>query len=278
MKKIVALLVLSLTLFSCNKQETTSFMSFNIRYDNKNDKENWWGYRKNDVVAQIEDYHPDFLGIQEGLHHQIQFLDKQLPSYQFTGSGRDDGAQKGEYAAIFYKTQKFQLLESSIFWLSTTPDTVSIGWDAALPRIATYGHFIDKSSKEHIHIFNTHFDHLGVLAREKSAKLILQKIIDLELEKEKLVVMGDLNALPEETPVTVLKGLLKDSFNLTSSKLDSAGTFNGFKKDSISEKRIDYIFTLNLDVKHYENIDKKRPNGLWVSDHMAVFIETTKRK
>lgn len=247
-------------------------MSFNIRYDNKNDQENWWGHRKGDVVTQIKDYDPDFLGIQEGLHHQVEYLSKQLSSYQFVGKGRDDGKQKGEYSAIFYKDQKFTLLKTTTFWLSTTTDTVSVGWDAALPRIATYGQFENKRSGEHIYVFNTHFDHLGKVARKKSAELILQKIKEFGLEHKKVVVMGDLNAVPGEDPIEVFRKELYDGFSFSSFS-GPKGTFNAFKKDEISDKRIDYIFTKNLEQKTYKHIDTKRPNGLWVSDHLAVYVE-----
>lgn len=272
MRKIAILTIVVFTFLGCSKP-VISLMSFNIRYDNTNDQENWWGHRKEDVVAHIKMQKPDFLGIQEGLHHQVQHLSKQLPSFHFVGHGRDDGKEKGEYSAIFYQHQKFKLLKTITFWLSTTPDTVSVGWDAALPRIVTYGSFESKRNGKQIHVFNAHFDHLGKVARERSAELILEKIKEFGLEHEKVVVMGDLNSVPGENPIKLLKEQLHDGFSV--SKFDSGpeGTFNGFKKDTVSNKRIDYIFTKNLKQRKYKHIDTKRPNGLWVSDHLAVYVE-----
>lgn len=42
-------------------------MTFNIRYDNPDDDENWWGNRKQELVQLIDYYNPEFLGIQERL-------------------------------------------------------------------------------------------------------------------------------------------------------------------------------------------------------------------
>ena len=56
------------------------------------------------------------------------------------GSGRD-GGNNGEYCAIYYKNNKFKLEKDETFWLSETPELPSIGWDAALNRIATVGVF-----------------------------------------------------------------------------------------------------------------------------------------
>ena len=88
-----------------------------------------------------------------------------LTEYNYVGVGRDDGKTKGEYSAIFYKKDELRLIEESTFWLSETPENVSVGWDAALPRICTYALFEHQESKRKYWHFNTHFDHMGVSAR-----------------------------------------------------------------------------------------------------------------
>ena len=79
-----------------------------------------------------------FIGIQEGLIHQVEFLDSKMNDYKYVGVGRDDANRKGEYCAIFFNEKKYKLLKNSTFWLSENPNEVSIGWDAALERICTY--------------------------------------------------------------------------------------------------------------------------------------------
>ncbi len=271
MRKLLVLFVL-LTITACSKPRV-SVMSFNIRYDNKNDNENWWEHRKDEVAKHILNKSPDFLGIQEGLAHQVDFLDKELSDYKFIGVGRDDGKKRGEYTAIFYTSHRFELISTETFWLSTSPDSVSVGWDAALPRIATYGHFKDKLSSKEIHVINTHFDHQGTNAREESAQLILQMIKDFDIENKKLILMGDLNATPTEKPIQILSKELDDGKENTSNFKGPEGTFTGFEKDLNATKRIDYIFSKNLRIRAYDHLDIKRSNGLWVSDHHAIFSE-----
>ena len=112
-------------------------MTYNIRYNNPNDNENWWENRKEEVVHMIKYYHPDIFGIQEGLNDQVNYLNNSLPNYSYTGVGRDDGKEKGEYTAIFYNSDKFELINSKTYWLSNTPNKVSVGWDASMERITT---------------------------------------------------------------------------------------------------------------------------------------------
>lgn len=248
-------------------------MSFNIRYDNINDKENQWDYRKQEVAKHILGNQPDFLGIQEGLYTQVSFLKEQLTFYKFIGKGRDDGKKKGEFSAIFYNSERFELLNTETFWLSKTPDSISKGWDAALPRIATYGYFKEKHTGKEVHVINTHFDHRGITARIESAKLIVKKIKQMDLLREKLILMGDLNANPDDTPIRIFSENLDDAKSISKSFNGPEGTFNGFEKDMESTNRIDYIFTKNFKINRYQHLDAKRSNGLWVSDHHAVMAE-----
>ena len=275
--KILVRKILPLILLLINIQlqsQSITVMTFNIRYDNANDNENWWDNRKDEVVNLIEYYHPDFLGIQEGLNHQVKFIRENTTNYRSIGVGRDDGKKKGEFSAIYYDATKFELIEQITFWLSEDPDTISIGWDAALERICTYGKFKDKSTSEILYIFNTHFDHKGEKSRIMSTKLILNKIEEYSSENSKVVVMGDLNSEPRDEPILNLKTKFDDAMAISAKKFyGPIGTFNNFDTKLIPNKRIDYIFTQNLNVISYRHIDDRRKNNLWVSDHLPVLIE-----
>lgn len=267
--KLIALLVLAT--LSLNAQK--SIMSYNIRYNNPKDTENWWENRKQDVVQMIQYYSPDILGIQEGLNDQVKYLDTTLINYSFVGVGRGDGNQVGEYAALFFNTNTIELVETKTFWLSEKTDTVSIGWDAAMERIVTYGQFKDKSTMDTIHVFNCHYDHLGEVARENSSKLVLRLIKKMKIEDERIAVIGDLNCLPNTTPIQILKTKLEDSFESSKTRpYGPTGTFNGFNSEEKIISRIDYILTRNIVVNSYTNIDDRRKNNLLLSDHLPVFI------
>jgi len=192
-------------------------MTYNIRYDNPNDGDNWWQNRKSEVVKLINYYQADFLGVQEALHTQVEYISDNTPQYNYIGVGRDDGKMKGEYTALYFDSSKFELIKEETFWLSDNPDQVSVGWDASMERICTYGQFADKVTDNEYYVFNAHFDHRGPLARENSAKLIVKKIIELGIQHEKIIVMGDFNCLPDSKPITAFKSELNDAGALSTS-------------------------------------------------------------
>jgi len=273
MRKYIYTLLFLAQIFPLVLLGQTSVMSYNIRHDNSSDNENSWENRKNEVAGLIEYYHPDFLGIQEGLHKQVDFIQKNTSNYKYIGVGRD-GGKKGEYSAIYYNTTKFELIAQNTFWLSDRPNKISIGWDAALPRICTYGKFKNKLTNDSIHIFNTHFDHIGVKARKKATKLILKKIIEYKLNNANVIVMGDLNSTPMSEPIAIFSKELDYGFKNSLKKFyGPLGTFNGFNNCLEIKNRIDYIFTKNITVLSYRHIDDKRVNNLYISDHFPVLIE-----
>ena len=128
-----------LTITSSIYSQQHTIISYNIRYDNNWDIENSWEIRRSNIIQMLIQYSPSIIGIQEGLLNQVQYIDSSLINYDYVGVGRDDGKEKGEFCAIYFDTTRYVLLKNSTFWLSETPDTISVGWDAALERICTYG-------------------------------------------------------------------------------------------------------------------------------------------
>jgi len=251
-----------------------SIISYNIRYDNNWDIENSWKIRRNKISKILVQYSPSIIGIQEGLLNQVQYIDSSLIDYDYVGVGRDDGKKKGEFCAIYFDTTRYVLLKNSTFWLSETPDTISVGWDAALERICTYGLFKDRITKEEFWVFNTHFDHIGVVAREKSSELILKRINKINHQSLPVILMGDFNSIPNSSPVKEIKTELSDALQISLEKLQGPrGTFNGFNEDLPIEKRIDYIFTNDLKVLSYTHINDRLNNNRHISDHLPVMIK-----
>ena len=246
-------------------------MSYNIKYDNVNDTINNWNDRKEAMVKLLNHYAPSFVGMQEVLHNQLTFLDEQLPSHTYIGVGRDDGKQKGEYAPIFYNTTEFDVLTSDTFWLSTTPEVISVGWDASMERICTFGLFEHKATKQKVWVYNTHFDHIGEEARAKSAELIAKKIKENTKENLPIVLMGDLNLPPKSAPIQFLQQQFSDGQTSTENSFyGPTGTFSGFDHSKVLDMRIDYIFTDLLEVEDYIHIDDRMENNKHISDHLPV--------
>src|SRR5687767_14639720 len=118
--------------------QTLNIGTFNIRYDNPRDSGNLWKDRA-PVVANLIRFHEfDIFGTQEGLKNQLDDIANALPEYSWYGIGRDDGKEKGEYSAIYYKKDKFRSLQSGTFWLSPTPEKPGPGWDARLNRVCSW--------------------------------------------------------------------------------------------------------------------------------------------
>lgn len=274
--KHVATLALILIGFIGHAQKIKA-MTYNIKYDNKNDTINNWNDRKEKMVQLLTHYNPSFVGIQEGLHNQVIYLDKNLENYSYVGVGRDDGKQKGEYSAIFFNKNKYKVLESNTFWLSETPSKISVGWDASMERICSYALFQNKKTEQKIMVFNTHFDHIGTLARKNSAKLIVEIIKKKNTHNAPVILMGDFNLTPSQEAVATIKSTFKDSY--TTSKKEPygpKGTFNGFT-DRVMKNRIDYIFVHGFDVASVMHIDDKMDNNKHISDHIPVLATLIKK-
>lgn len=259
--------------FTLSYSQSMKIMTYNIKYHGSWVKENVWDDRKETMVEQILHYSPEVLGVQEAVKSQMKYLSKNLPNYSYIGIGRD-GKKKGEFSAVFYDTTKLTVLRQSTFWLSAKPDEISKGWDAALNRICTYGLFQVKNTKKLFWIFNTHFDHVGKEARTNSGKLILEKINKLNSGNYPVVLTGDLNALPDSPPISVLNSELNDAYKVSAkAPYGPKGTFNGYNAEKIPETRIDYIFVKELNVKSLTHIDDRLDDYNFISDHFPVMVE-----
>lgn len=224
--------------------EPLRVMSYNIRLDLKSDGENRWEGRRDQFIGQIALMRPEILGLQEVVPRQKRDLEKALPSYEFLGVARDDGKEAGEFSNLAVLRSAFRVRSSGTFWLSETPDKPSKGWDAAFPRIATWARLTGGDGQRFL-VLNTHFDHVGVIARLQAARQIEAFLAASRRPGEAIIMTGDLNSLPDSPALAALTG---GTVSLRDSRLDSAtpalgpaGTFNAFEALPRESRRIDYI-------------------------------------
>ncbi|WP_317133636.1 endonuclease/exonuclease/phosphatase family protein [Flavobacterium tiangeerense] len=250
-------------------------MTYNIRLDIDSDKENDWTHRKDFFNGQIRFYAPDIFGIQEAKPNQVLDIATALPQYSYVGIGRD-GVGKGESSNIFYAKGIFKVIESNTFWLSATPESISMGWDAACNRVCSYALLKNKQTNNMIWVFNTHLDHIGEDARTKGLDLILSKIEKLNTNKYPVVLMGDFNSEPETERIIKLKKIMNDAKSISKEKpFGPYGTFNNFKYNEASTHLIDYIFLSKsnvITVQKYAVLSDAK-DLKYPSDHFPVFIE-----
>lgn len=196
-----------------------------------------------------------------------------LLEYAFVGVGREDGKEKGEYSAIFYRKNKFELVKQSTFWLSETPDTPgSKSWDAAITRIVTLAVLKEIASSKAFIMLNTHFDHIGQQARLNSAIFIkgLIKGISNPESSMPVIVSGDFNSTPKEPPYQNM--INNAGIQLIDSRpADSkTGTFCGFEVNAIECKTIDFIFHSTHWKTHSYQVILDHVGKYYPSDHLPV--------
>ncbi len=257
-------------------------ISYNIRYPNPGDGDNVWDYRRPLVASILQFHEADLIGVQEAHRRQLEEITTDVPGFGWFGVCRDDGLDNpqpdNEFSAIIYRLDRFDRLDGNTFWLSETPDEVSKGWDAAFPRIVTWAKFKDKQTGKIFFHFNTHFDHMGVTARNESAKLILKKIESIAGNLP-VILTGDFNCGENEAPYQTITSPvsyhLSDAMKISKTKHHGPSTtFAGdFRISGLIDHRIDFLFVNNnVDVLRHA-ILADNWNGVLASDHLPVLAE-----
>ncbi len=280
MKTILLAAVFAIAIMNVATAQSISVMTWNIRYNNPGDGVNAWPHRKDWVAEIISGNEVDIAGFQEVLAGQFDDLKQRLPEMEAYGVGRDDGKMAGEFSPVFYRRDRFELIEKSTFWLSPSPDVPgSKGWDAALPRIASWLKLKDRQSGTVFYVVNTHFDHKGTQARTESAALIVRQLRD-QFSGHSVVLTGDFNTTPGTPPYQTLidadsAGLvmLTDTFQHSSFEPEGPNsTWNGFQA-IVPGQRIDFIFTsASVKVQNLRILTDQR-DGRFPSDHLPVVSE-----
>lgn len=267
-----------LTIFVCRVDMFAidiKVITFNIRYDSGRDGVNCWQNRKELLQGFLLVQNADIVCLQEVLHHQYTYLIDQMESYGAVGNGRNDGKTKGEYAPIFYKISKYDLIDNGMFWLSEDPTKVgSIGWDAKQPRIATWAKLKEKEGGKTFFVINTHFDDIGRVARQKSTDLIMEWISQFDVP---VILTGDLN---DDSQSTLYEKLSSDTNGLQDAHVfakDHLGvnyTFHGFGRISNEHRtKIDYIFVKGAsELKSEEILEESNEPGAFLSDHNPIIV------
>lgn len=283
MRRIILLSLISLCLLA--KGQTLNYGTFNIRNSNgdRNDPERCWNVRRDRVAQFVLDQQLSIVGMQEVLHDQLTDLQRLLPDYDYEGVGRDDGKRKGEYTPIFWRRADWEKQNGGTFWLSTTPDVVgSVGWDAALTRIATYVLLRHRQTGRQLMCINTHFDHVGHQARQESAHLILLKAKEivnaasssLNSQTIPFVLTGDFNIAMNDAAYHVITH--DATFPILDTYMQGAPhegpfyTWHDYGRISVGQaSKIDYIFASpSISVlRTFIQQDDRSEHPLHLSDH-----------
>lgn len=271
MKRLIYLLA-AVAFTACGSATSLSVMTFNMRYDNPEDGQNNWRFRRERIAGVIKAQEVDVLGTQELLSNQFNDLSGLLTGYQGVGVGRLDGAESGEYCAVFFRKDRFTLLDSGTFWLSETPEVVgSLGWDGACERIATWVVLRDRDGRE-LFFIDTHLDHVGQVARDEGVSLLMKRIETLSGGRP-VILTGDFNSEPGSSVVAHVQkdGVLCDAKAIAAQRSGTDWSFSDFGQIPEAERPLlDYIFVSgDIEAVRYEVLPDTFDGG-YVSDHAPV--------
>ena len=271
-----------------------SVMTFNLRYGTAKDGENAWEHRRDLLVQTLADYQPNVIGTQEGLDFQLAYITSKLPRYRHFGVSRR-GDTTDEHSAILYDASRLSLEEGGNFWLSETPDLpASKSWDSSHSRMVTWAKLAISDHDRGFYCLNTHFDHRSETARQRSARLVLERTRGLDPHLP-LFITGDFNTIHGEKTWNIFVG--REALDGESGELIDAWseapirtggvmtTFHGFKGEAVESRRwqdnrwlngaqhIDWILCRpGVRVKSAEIVTANQ-NGRYPSDHYPVYVE-----
>ena len=251
-------------------REPMTVMSFNIRYATPKDGENQWANRRTMLVEMLREQDADLIGLQEALASQIDDMLAALPDYAAVGVGRDDGRAKGEFSAILFRRERFRVADAGTFWFSDTPEVPgSKSWGNNVTRICTWARLIDRDGLG-LYVYNLHLDHESQPSRERSTRLLRERIDARPIPTEPVVITGDFNVGEENPALAVLKGPFLDTFRVVKPAETTVGTFTAFTFGRTGGPKIDYVFvqpgTAVLDAE----IVRFSRNERYPSDHFPV--------
>ncbi|MBK7403221.1 MAG: endonuclease/exonuclease/phosphatase family protein [Phycisphaerales bacterium] len=267
-------------------------VTFNVRYGTAADGEDAWPHRADMATGLVGRLDGDVIGLQEALRFQLDAFEAAMPGYAEVGVGRDDGATKGEYAALLVRTSRFAIDASGTFWLSDTPEAVaSRSWGNGITRVCTWARLVEKKTGDAVYVFNVHLDHQSQPSRERAAELIAARIGAREHTENPVVLMGDFNAGEANPALQYLRGererasesqawpeytppqspALTDTFRAIHPDATEVGTFNGFKAGATNGEKIDHILVSPGAHVLDAGIDRSETDGRYPSDHFAVW-------
>lgn len=255
-------------------QPVLRVMSFNIRVNTATDGNNAWPHRRDIAAAAVRFHQADLVGLQEAYADMANDMQHRLPGYRWVGAGTADGKAAGAINAIMWRESRLELLQWETIWLSQTPDSPGTGWDGAFPRTATHAHMRERVTNTELHVFNVHFDHEGVVAREESARLLAERVNALP-HGSRVILLGDFNCDECAAPTLTLtrKTGLRDAREISlAGHYGPTGSFTGFAGPQYTGPRLDHILVQGLTVQQH-GILPDHHDGRLPSDHFPVLAE-----
>jgi endonuclease/exonuclease/phosphatase family metal-dependent hydrolase len=257
-------------------------LSCNIRQPLEEDAKagNGWNDRRELCADVIAAHDGDIVCLQECRANQLAYLKERLPefdSYALSGPSPEFTPNN----AILYDRERYELISAGGFWLSETPHVAgSMSWDCASPRHTTWVHLRERSTGRELRVWNAHLDHMGHVAREEQAKLLVEGISAMDAAGVPQILAGDLNAYDGHPAISVLKaGGFRDTYEAVHGPGDPGFTFHGFagkrRRTDGPGRKIDWVFTRGEFEMHGASIIRDGRDGRYPSDHYFIAADVS---
>ena len=283
-------------------------ISYNVKTENgaaQSGVSSSWDTRVAMLKEFVTKYMPDSIGMQEVTPTWRSYMDSQIfdsSIYAGVGVARTTDESKAlEQCTIYYRKDKYTLVDSGTFWLSDTPDVVGSKYEECeYPRICTYVVLKNKTTGEKYIHMNTHLAHeggdIGRQLRAKQIGVMFNKLYELGTDIP-VVITGDFNqrkttskgkndavyklmvglksfTLPDGTPYT-FKNLADSRLNAHDSmSASTTATMVKYYNTSYNPiyEPIDYCFYSSdkLEALSYFTLLSPNSNGEYMSDHLPV--------
>jgi len=301
MKNLIAITVVSIiACLGCRVSAETPLPlrvgSYNIRNSGGDKgKANDWKLRRGDMAALMKKLDLDVVGLQEVMPDQADYLCSQFTNFTMVGEYRN-GPRRGEASSVFFRKDRFEMLQQGTFWLSETPEVVaSISWNSRCTRVCTWVRLQDRKTGRKFCFANTHLDHVSAEARLGGMKLIAKRMKDFSAGLP-VIFTGDHNCVEHSAPAQYMAKVLRNAVHCCETPVegpwlsapgwryyDPATLLPATEALKIGSKalakerrpgcdRIDYIYvSTEFKVKQYATHADERPGvKMYPSDHLPV--------
>ena len=266
-------------------------MSCNVRITGLEDDapfpERRWENRRDLCVNTILKRKPDFFCMQEVIYDSYEYFKqkcKGYTSYGFAGPEMDPYTSGYHFIGknvIFFRTDRFELMDAGCYWLSDTPLVGgSMSWGTTRARHCNWVRLRDKSTGKQIRVIDTHLDHKVDEARRKQIKMVLDECSQYNPEMPQ-VLCGDFNAGANSAPIQYIRTQdgWKEMFESANGPAEPGFSYHGFLGENYKPKkesrRIDFIFYRgNISVTASEFI-KDHQGKMYPSDHYFLQADFT---
>ena len=262
---------------------SVKILSCNVRRNMPEDEEsgNGWDARRDLCAEIIRAQRADVVCLQESVNPQWKDLSNRLPGFSSFGLANPDKVFNPTNAILFERA-RLDMVSAGGFWLSETPHVAgSKSWDSARPRFVNWACLRELNSGVEFRVWNGHLDHIGQVARENQARLIVQagEVFGKDLPQ---LLTGDFNADAANPAIEVVKAGGWLDTHAVNGPGDPGFTFHAFLGPRFAEEpkerikgKIDWIFCRGAVKALASEIIRDGRDGRYPSDHYFISAEVT---